>query len=590
MLQYFNADNTPVTAHSHEEAVMLLNEKFKNSLTFATSDPKNGWICPLCGSGTGSNKTGMTLDSKRGGTHYTCWACFGTSSFQGKSFLSKSPTDIIAMGLNIDPSSPQAFGEVCKYMGITRSYTQNSTKSGASTAPIPTRPRQISSLSPLQGGSPTHAPSTDYTEYYKRCNAALLDSAGGLTARQYLKNRGITWDSFRRFNLGYDSRWLHPSKTTGVPSKRIIIPRTKNAYLARAIDPESKYPKQAAGGTPLFSVAFNPDSKVHIVVEGEFDAIVVAQLAPSYSVIGLGGLSNALNVVDFLFKNVKCPQYGVLLALDNDYDSTENRGQITQKKLANALRDANIPVTEEDCTYLFGSGCKDPNEAYLKDKEGFYKRLDLEVASAWGHLSDSAKSSPIPSSPTPVTVSIPATEPVTVPAVPTVSILDPTSTSTLDSRTHIEPFNLSRDDNQASRVRSTIDEVCGVCQHRIDFYMGKIDEQTFRDACGSCKTSTSEGIYKSELVRAYFDMRRDYDNASLQITQLSSGTTSKSAAQPAKTCTLPKGKGKTAVKDRDFGTTVENLYREGKKITEIAQLLGMSRPTVYKILGSRGLR
>lgn len=56
----------------------------------------NGFICPLCGSGSGKHGTGLTSKDK---VHYTCWACgqirhndvidiigiiYGITSFVGK--------------------------------------------------------------------------------------------------------------------------------------------------------------------------------------------------------------------------------------------------------------------------------------------------------------------------------------------------------------------------------------------------------------------------------------------------------------------------------------------------------------------------
>ena len=36
-----------------------------------------GYICPICGSGSGPNGTGITT---KDGTHYTCWAgCFSSA-------------------------------------------------------------------------------------------------------------------------------------------------------------------------------------------------------------------------------------------------------------------------------------------------------------------------------------------------------------------------------------------------------------------------------------------------------------------------------------------------------------------------------
>ena len=61
---------------NRDEARQRIQERGKEHLQ--QDDSKKGFICPICGSGSGKNGTGITT---KDGIHFTCWAknCFSNA-------------------------------------------------------------------------------------------------------------------------------------------------------------------------------------------------------------------------------------------------------------------------------------------------------------------------------------------------------------------------------------------------------------------------------------------------------------------------------------------------------------------------------
>ena len=91
----------------YKEAITYINE---NAAMWLKADKSNrGYICPICGSGSGPKGTGIT-ENPENKNHFTCWkGCFSSKSF----------VDILAVKNHIDQSDTGAVVEnACRELGL----------------------------------------------------------------------------------------------------------------------------------------------------------------------------------------------------------------------------------------------------------------------------------------------------------------------------------------------------------------------------------------------------------------------------------------------------------------------------------------
>ena len=212
-------------------------------------------------------------------------------------------------------------------------------------------------------------PKADYTEFF-------LLSANRLKETDYLSRRGISEEIARSFRIGFDPAWKVPlaeylSKGEGrsreawerIPtSARVILPSSRRGYLARATDPENKYPKLKVGVTSLFGVGnARKANKPIFIVEGEIDALSFFEVGSA--AIGLCSTANTDKLVQEMERDK--PAQPLILALDND-----KPGQEATRVLKEGLTRIGVSYLEADTSRLY-SGHKDANEALTADREGF---------------------------------------------------------------------------------------------------------------------------------------------------------------------------------------------------------------------------
>ena len=324
----------------------------------------NMYACPVCGSGTGRNKTGalkidphsyrvMCFSGKlcftdRGedtlGALRTIWKCSEAEAFE-------------KAGYTLD-NSPQP--EQKKYNEYKKHFEQKESK-----------------------------PQADYTNFYREAHEALLKSPEAL---EYLHGRGISDESIERFNLGYCAAWKHSTtlenekkyNKTFPGTKRIIIPRTKRTYQTRRIDEpanefEAKYAKQVEGRQKdLFNLEALEAGETPWIVEGELDAISLLQ-AGAEAVVGIGAITNTGRILEEAKKH---PEKVYLLALDNDPPKEDGSrpGQEAQAKLAQDMEAAGL--VGNVLKAAFYGDAKDGNEAFVKDPEALGRKIALIEAGA----------------------------------------------------------------------------------------------------------------------------------------------------------------------------------------------------------------
>ena len=107
-------------------------------------------------------------------------------------------------------------------------------------------------------------------------------------------------------------------------------------------------------------------------------------------------------------------------------------------------------------------------------------------------------------------------------------------------------------------------DICLHCDYLKGFLNGDVDVKTARENCAlRCKQHDNQrkGIYKFDIVYSLYLDKQGENNPKF------------------------KGKGRVSKAEERYGKAVRALKAEGKNITQIASILGISRPTVYKLIG-----
>lgn len=308
-----------------------------------TQKSKGGmYICPLCGSGTGKNKTGaFGIYRKDGAPKWKCQAC---------------------------GEGGDIFDLIGKHEGITDRLEQ--LKRGADFAGIPLdlneEGRKMTDTHRTYTQAHTHkekpadpAPEADYTDFFKKANADLPKTT---------YHRGISLETLNRFLVGYVAEYASDHKP------RLIIPTSKSSFQARyAGDPVpdgvDRY-KKSRGAAHIFNKkALYTAQKPVFVVEGEIDALSIIDAGGE--AVGLGSASAVGSLLRDLER--QAPAQPLIIALDNDQTGEEAAG-----KLCEGLKGLHIPFYRAS---VFGSH-KDANEALNADKAALQAAIAQAEAAA----------------------------------------------------------------------------------------------------------------------------------------------------------------------------------------------------------------
>ena len=316
------------------------------------SKGKDQYNCPFCGSGTGAKATGaFTVYPET--SRYKCFSC-GISG------------DIFDLAAHIERLEK---GDLFKFLaekyGLQVDYQRPANSSGSSEKRINIHNEHTQSnnthnihISNTQQTDTQnkHNTNTDYTDFYREANKHLTET-------DY--HRGITLETLNRFLVGYIPNWQPPKAPNAPKTPRLIIPRSRTSYLARATDKNAKIQKQATGktSTSLFNIAaLRTSTKPLYIVEGEIDAM---------SIVDVGGEAIATcstsNIHSFLqaLKNAISEQAAVMpliIAFDDD-----EAGQKATAELVKGLQE----LHKEYCIYKPHTGYKDANEALNADRKVF---------------------------------------------------------------------------------------------------------------------------------------------------------------------------------------------------------------------------
>lgn len=309
----------------------------------------NMYVCPLCGSGTGSHSTGA-FSITRDGTSWKCFSCNeGGDIFDliGKHEGIADHTEQLKrageiFGVSIDPYRATAQEDFRE--------TQNQPKN-----------EQYTHIS-------IHT--TDYTQFFLQANRDIEKTS---------YHRGLSLETLNRFKIGYVESWRHPKAPNAPASPRLIIPTSKESYLARdtrdQIPEEQKaYSKSKVGSIHLFNAkALQTATKPIFIVEGELDALSIIEVGGE--AVALGTTTKVKSLLELL--KTKKPAQPLIIALDND-----EAGEKAYKELSEGLQGLSIPFYRLNPAGEY----KDANEALQHNREAL--RQAVEEAE---HIQDEAE-------------------------------------------------------------------------------------------------------------------------------------------------------------------------------------------------------
>ena len=312
--------------HSHPE------------IYFTREARKGGYVCPICGNGSGEDGTGVKLI--RG------------QSFRYKCFKCDTSGDVINFyAAEHNLTNGEALREVCRLYGLEYTPRKFNKIVRLHRKPIATTEKNVS----------------NHQETQIIANDIII-AASHLRETDYFAKRGISYETAEKYHCGYLEQWTHPTKRGEkkiYPSPRVIIPTSAESYVARSTD-DNKVPKMKAGAGNIFNLEVLKSSQQHVVVvEGEFDALSIIEAGND--AISLGSTSNVDKLIEWLReKNIR-PHLPLILNLDAD-----EAGQRATDKLTNALRDMRIQF--HNISFIV-EGCKDQNESLVKFRDKFFQRV-----------------------------------------------------------------------------------------------------------------------------------------------------------------------------------------------------------------------
>lgn len=316
----------------HEEREEL-KKHLKNYVESITSKSKgaNMYVCPLCGSGTGKQKTGAFSIAKDGKS----WKCFSCNS-GGDIF------DLIGEHEQIPDYSERLKRAVELYGStIQEDFKQYQNK-----------PKNEHTYSNIH--------TADYTQFFLQANKDIEKT-------DY--HRGLSIETLNRFQIGYIANWRHPKAPNAPASPRLIIPTSKESYLARDTrkqipDEQKHYSKSKVGSIHIFNtIALQQARKPIFIVEGELDALSIIEVGGE--AVALGTTTKVRGLLELI--KTKKPEQPLIIALDND-----EAGEKAYKELSEGLEKLNIIFYK----YNPAGQYKDANEALQGDREALKKAVE----------------------------------------------------------------------------------------------------------------------------------------------------------------------------------------------------------------------
>ena len=267
----------------HIENIKLAIKQINNSPmpTIQLTKCRRGYVCPICGNGSGNSGTGITKKFGR-------WKCF-------KCGYNVSNLDMYMLHNGLDVNNKRDVATATKHLLNVTPIEPTDTISHEVTKPL-----------------------VNMCNQYRQWLNNALDSREVIA---YWESRGITVDTMKQYQLGF------MRDNYNVP--RVVIPITKYSYNARRIDNVSDYKFIKHGPSELYFERrlINATAPV-FVVESEIDALSIVQ--SGFNSVAIGGVGNTNKLIEAVNKHR--PTVPILLACDND-----EPGQKANKVLHDAI-------------------------------------------------------------------------------------------------------------------------------------------------------------------------------------------------------------------------------------------------------------
>lgn len=333
---------------NRDQAKEYVKNNLETYLNSITSKKGNMYICPLCKSGTGANKTPAGAVK---GNRFSCFSCDNTNL---------DTIDLIAQVESLEAGSPEAFNRAYEIFNIEIDKDTQ------------TRPQAPNEQQGQYTPTTHDAQDINYTQFF-------LDANKNIDKCDYLDKRGISKETQNKFKIGYVEDWKSPTavkrakenKTNEPPAtQRIIIPTSKTSYIARTTNPSIKdYAKMKEGKVNLFNRrAIEQVDKPIFITEGEIDALSIIEIGAE--AIGLGSTSNIKSLLKLIDEKASKDNVFIVL-MDND-----EKGQEASKELMELLGTKGTYSLQATLPNEY----KDPNEYLVRNREGFKETVkELEV-------------------------------------------------------------------------------------------------------------------------------------------------------------------------------------------------------------------
>lgn len=321
-----------MTTEERQDIERYIKERARDY--FQRDKSGKGYICPICGSGSGVNGTGITENPKSQG-HFTCWG--------GNCFRNADIFEIIGKQFNLRDFN-EIFNKACELFRI--SFDGN----------FSIRPRRAelqNNETPLRQETDTK-PEENFTEFFRQ-------AAANLSMTDYY--RGISLDTLKQFNVGFIPEWRANDKAPRSP--RLIIPVWSGGYLARdtrlnLTETQAKYKKMRVGKVKLFNTdALKQTLKPVFIVEGELDALSIIDAGGV--ALGLSGIANIGKLIKAVKENP--PKVKLIICRDNDA-----KGQEAAEKLSAGLNEIKFFSYRQA---IIPNPYKDANEFLMSDRKKF---------------------------------------------------------------------------------------------------------------------------------------------------------------------------------------------------------------------------
>ena len=354
---------------------------YSNEILAAMTDRDRsgkGYVCPICGSGTGKNGTGLVPVKNKAGYYH----CFNAGcEFHGDIL------ELIGRTYNL-PETVQQVEKAGQL--IHRDFSGSNYQDKKPWYNQPKRNNISGGTNKNMGQNNDTLPDdkneglnqdilkkeqAEIRAYIERAAASLPTSEAAL---QYLSRRGISKETAEKYKLGYVAKY-----GDGMNTQAIIIPTGRYSYTARSIDTDEgsrKVRKKKVGDRAgIFGMGImNNPPPIAFICEGEFDKLAINEAG--FPAICTGGGTSKKEIVDRI-KADGIPATTFYIIPDNDRleDGSPDlaKGIKAGNDLLEMMQAANIKAELVDVlAENWPSEYKDCNDYLKGNREGFIDFLN----------------------------------------------------------------------------------------------------------------------------------------------------------------------------------------------------------------------